>query len=459
MIQVETYLNSLSNTGVKPGLERIRALTEKLGGPHLKYPVIHVAGTNGKGSVSSMIANALHEAGYRTGLYTSPHLHRFNERIAIDGQPIDDASFAALLDTVAPLIEELQLKPTQFDILTAMAFLYFEQQNVDVAVIETGMGGTWDSTNIVQPVLSVITSVRLDHAEMLGDTIEAVASQKAGIIKPVVPVVLAPQMLPALEVLLTRAREVVAPVTCVTRAGSEDYAEALAAMGMSVERVEFQGIQWDLQGGHFAFWKTGEQERREFRVGMLGEHQLENAAVAVAAVDVLRRAGWHIPENALQRSLVRTRVPGRLEWFPGSPAILLDGAHNELGASQLAVALRRFAHDRPITFVCGLSSDKSPLDVLSPLLPLGQQVIFTKAKTSRLGNWEPEVLVELTRQIPGVPPAIATVPALAALNQAKQLTAPHGIVCVCGSLYLVAELRAVIVQDRSKADLVLDGPQ
>ena len=143
-----------------------------------------------------MIANALHEAGYRTGLYTSPHLHRFNERIAIDGQPIDDASFAALLDTVAPLIEELQLKPTQFDILTAMAFLYFEQQNVDVAVIETGMGGTWDSTNIVQPVLSVITSVRLDHAEMLGDTIEAVASQKAGIIKPVVPVVLAPQMLP-----------------------------------------------------------------------------------------------------------------------------------------------------------------------------------------------------------------------------------------------------------------------
>lgn len=199
-------------------------------------------------------------------------------------------------------------------------------------------------------------------------------------------------------------------------------------------------------------------ERREYQVGMLGEHQLENAAVAAAAIDVLRRAGWQIPEEALRRSFIRTRVPGRLEWIPGSPAILFDGAHNELGASQLANALRRFAHERPITFVCGLSSDKSPLDVFTPLLPLGQQVVFTKAMTSRLGNWEPEVLVELTRQILGVPPAQVVVPALAALEEAKRAT-PNGIVCVCGSLYLVAELRAVAGLDRNKADLVFEGPQ
>lgn len=458
MIRIESYLNSLSNTGVKPGLGRIRALAEGLGSPQLKYPIIHVAGTNGKGSVSSMIANALHEAGYRTGLYTSPHMHRFNERIVIDGQPIDDASFAALLDVVAPSVEALQEQPTQFDILTAMALLHFEQQNVDVAVIETGMGGTWDSTNIVQPVLSVITSVRLDHADMLGDTVEAVASQKAGIIKAGAPVVFAPQMLLALEVLLGRARDVASPVTCITRVGTDHHAEAIASMGPMVDRVQFEGIQWDLNGGRFAIWKADGQGRREYQVGMLGEHQLENAAVAATAIHVLRQAGWRIPEEALQRSLTRTRVPGRLEWIPGSPAVLFDGAHNELGASQLAIALQRFAHDRPVTFVCGLSSDKSPLDVFGPLLPHGQQVIFTKALTSRLGNWEPEVLVELTRQIPGVPPARVVVPALAALAEAKRTT-PNGIVCVCGSLYLVAELRAAVAHDRSGADLVFEGPQ
>lgn len=454
MIRAESYLASLTNFGMKPGLERIRALTEALGHPYLQYPVIHVAGTNGKGSVSSMIAGALREAGYRTGLYTSPHLHRFNERIVIDGHPIDDADFDAMLDQVAPHVQAMSQKPTQFDVGTAMAFLYFARQHVDVAVIETGMGGTWDSTNVVQPVLSVITSIRLDHADMLGDTVGEVAAQKAGIIKPGAPVVLAPQMLPALEVLLDRANEVQSRAIYVTRAGGNEA----GIEGTGAERVQFEVLQWDQTGGRFVLRHSYDPVGREYQVGMLGEHQLENAAVAATAIDILRQKGWRIPESALKRALIQTRVPGRLEWIPGSPPVLFDGAHNELGASQLAIALQRLAKDTPITFVCGLSSDKSPLDVFSPLLPHGQHVIFTKASTSRLGNWEPEVLVELTRQIPGAPLAQSITPASVALAEAKRMT-PNGIICVCGSLFLVGELREGMIHNHNTADLIFEGPQ
>jgi len=198
---------------------------------------------------------------------------------------------------------------------------------------------------------------------------------------------------------------------------------------------------------------------REYEVGMLGEHQVENAAVAVSAIDVLRQAGWRIPETALKQALLDTRVPGRLEWIPGSPAVLFDGAHNAPGAAQLAIALQRLAKDRTITFVCGLSSDKSPLDVFGPLLSHGHQVIFTKASASRVGNWEPDVLAELTRQIPGVPPATVREPAAAALAEARKTTSPDGLICVCGSLYLVGELRDAMAHENTRAGLIFEGPQ
>lgn len=458
MTRAEAYLAELGRFGVAPDLGRIRRLLAAVGDPHRMYPVIHVAGTNGKGSVCTLLAAVLHAAGFRTGLYTSPHLHRFHERIAVDGIAIGDDALEVVFAAIRPHVEVSDPRPTQFDVGTAMAFLHFARERVDVAVIETGLGGVWDSTNVVEPALSVITPIDVDHADVLGGTLQEVAKQKAGIIKPGVPVVIAPQAPEVLEELLAHASACGSPVLVVepaVEAGAPGCPSERAAEAPTVvvpEGAVYRVLDWNREGGRFAYRSVAGGAETTYRVGMLGLHQILNAAVVVACVDRLRRMGWRIPEAALQRGLVEARTPGRLEWFPGRPALLFDGAHNAHAAQQLALALGRIFAGSDFTFVCGISSDKDPSSLIAPLASSARRWVFTAATESRVGAWDPrELVARLQHLSPSVACEVRTSP-VEALETAVAITPPDGVVCVWGSLYLVGELRGYWIRRSTEAD-------
>lgn len=434
---VEQYLSSLGRFGMKPGLERIQRLLQAMGDPHKHFRIIHIAGSNGKGSTASFIAAALSGSGHRTGLYTSPHLERYNERIQIDGQPISDASLHELVDAVRPYVEQVETElgsPTEFEVGTALAFEHFRRQGVDLAVVETGLGGRLDSTNVVDPLLSVITPITFDHAEILGPTIRDIAGEKAGIIKPGRPVVIAPQLPDALNVLIGRAQEVGAPLTLVQPHGNDDL----------VERTHrFSPLGWGRDGGEVVV--TGpDGDRTTYRVGMLGSHQLLNAAVAVGAIRELARLGLDIQEGALGSAIADTRVAGRLEMVSTDPLILLDGAHNELGARQLSEAIKHLFPSRPLTLVCGISKDKPAAAILSLLGPLATEVVTTEPSSSRLGCWRAHELADCLANL-RLPRATVIPKVKQALEYARANATRESLICVTGSLYLIGEARALLV--------------
>lgn len=436
-VHPEEYFRTAGRLGMKPGLERIAALLELLGRPHERFRAIHVAGSNGKGSTAAFIAAALASAGLRVGLFTSPHLQRYNERIRVNGEPVSDGELAALVERVRPLAERIAPAvghPTEFEQGTAMAMLHFAEAGVDYAVLETGLGGRLDATNVVDPVLAVITPITIDHAEILGPTLAAIAGEKAGIIKPHRPVVLAPQQAEAMEVLLARARSCAAPVAAVVPDG---------VPGPEGARLyRYRPLAWGLDGGTVEVAPPDAAPRR-YHVGMLGPFQLQNAAVAAAAVHELFAAEARLREEHVARSLEQTRVAGRLEVVGEAPTVILDGAHNALGAEALADALAKLYPGRPITLVCGISKDKPAEAMLRSLVPVAARVVTTEAASSRLGGWPAEELAALARSI-GRADATPVRPAEAALRFALENTPPDGVVCVAGSLYLVGEVRSVV---------------
>ncbi|HLT59046.1 MAG TPA: folylpolyglutamate synthase/dihydrofolate synthase family protein [Limnochordales bacterium] len=419
------YLRQLRRFGEKPGLARIRFLLERLGNPHTAYRCVHVAGTNGKGSTAAMIAAVLQAAGYRVGLFTSPHLVRYNERIVVDGGPIPDADLGALLAELrehgaAAAQDPAVGQPTEFEVATAAALAYFARRAVDVAVVEVGLGGRLDSTNVVHPLVSVLTPIGLDHTGVLGDSLAEVAAEKAGIIRPGVPVVCGPQSQPARRVILLRAEELGAPVFLAGR----DFT-------WHVESMDARGTRFTVG------WGDGWLEN--LQVPLLGRHQATNGAVAAAVARVLAEEGWPVPDQALRQGLSRVRWPGRMELVPGRPAVLYDGAHNAEGAQVLADGLRTlFPGQRPV-FVLGILAEK-PIDaMLQVLLPLGRAAVFTAPRDGRSAPADPG---ELARRAQGlVETAVVEPDPLAALARARELAGPDGLVCVAGSLYLVGELQ------------------
>ncbi len=410
-------ISALEKFGINLGLDRVRACLEALGSPHLAYPSIHVGGTNGKGSTSLLIASALSRAGYRTGLYTSPPLEFFGERIRVDGLFLPDEAVPPLLEAVLQAAREREeaRDMTQFEVITAMAFLHFARVEVDAAVVEVGLGGRLDSTNVIVPEVSVITNVGLEHAEHLGPTVEAIAAEKAGIVKAGVPVVTAAEGA-ALAVVEAHAAKAGSTVFCSGR----DFEVARGEDG----RYRFAGRTWRFDG---------------LELGLGGGYQRFNLGVALAALEVLAERGWRLEEAGIRLALREARWAGRLEVLGEGPRVLLDGAHNAHASPLLARTLREDFRYRRLWLVLGVLGDKDARAILGDLVPLADHVVLTRSSSARARD--PEEMGQLARAVREVP--CHTAPSVAeALDWTLERADQDDLVCVTGSLTTVGDARA-----------------
>jgi dihydrofolate synthase / folylpolyglutamate synthase len=419
------YLYGLGNevAAMKLGLESITRLLERLGDPQRSFAAAIVAGTNGKGSVSCMLESIARTAGLTTGLYTSPHLVAIEERVRVAGRQLPRDRFAELAarvrDAAEALVDEgaLPAPPTYFEQMTAIAFLEFAARRVDLAVLEVGMGGRLDATNVVAPLVAVVTSVALDHQQYLGETLAEIAAEKAAVIKPGAAAVIAHQPIEALEPLMARCLACdVLPVF----AGEPEIHHS--------------------ENGRFTFSYETEHDRYErLSLGLRGRHQVENAMVAVHAAEALRRSGLGIPRTAIAEGLATAEWPGRLEMLLGAPPVLLDGAHNPAGAAALRAYLDEFCHC-PLTLVFGAMEDKQIAEMAAELFPAARAVVLTRPNTPRAAD--PARLATTLPPARGGGRPVVTRTVDEALAWAFHVTPRDGLVCVAGSLYLVGEARS-----------------
>ena len=354
------FIHETKWKGSQLGLERITELMHLLGNPQDELRYVHIAGTNGKGSTAAMLASVLTEAGYRTGLYTSPYIYRFNERIKINGQDISDEELTLLAEKLKPYVEKMSDKPTEFEVITAMSFLYFAEQECDVVVLEVGLGGRLDSTNIIkEPEVSVITNIDYDHMEVLGDTLEKIASEKAGIIKENAPVVLYEQSLEVMRVISDKCHECGAPLTV-----SDEHA--------------IVSVSGSLFGSSFDYKK-----RKALTIQLAGRFQKNNAAVVLDTVDVLNNKGCHISEAAIRSGLERTEWPGRFEVLSREPLFLVDGAHNPNGVKAFSNCLEEYFSGEKLTFLMGVMADKDYTDMIKMVMPFAESFICVTPENPR----------------------------------------------------------------------------
>ena len=432
--QALAYLRSLQRFGIKLGLDNIRALLAGLGNPERRFPTVLVAGTNGKGSVAAMLARILADHGLRAGLYTSPHLVRVEERIRIADDLIPERDLAraltAVRETAGGLLASGRLPnpPTFFEALTATALVHFSGKKVDAAVLEVGMGGRFDATNAVTPVLSVITTVALDHQKYLGDTLAEIAFEKAGILKPGVPAVVGVRGPAALRVVRRRAREVGAPVHEVFGRGTAFAARRTAG-----------GYRFSYHSGH---------ARYDYRPSLPGLHQGENAAVALRAAEVLGHVWRTFEPRTMVRAIGRTLWEGRLETAGTRPPLILDGAHNPEGAEALAAHIRTIVR-RPVVLVFDAMKDKEIRAMAGALFPLAVKVVLTRIPMERAADPE-EVLALWGGDRDNI---VAEPDVPRALGLARRLAGRSTPIVVTGSLFLVGEVKKALSRrpgDRSR---------
>lgn len=414
-----SLVRNFRHTPEKFNLDRMEAFLALINRPQLSYPVIHVAGTKGKGSTAALIASVLRANGYRVGLYTSPHLQEFNERIQVNGQPVDPQELVSLIDDLRPAIDQTE-EITWFEITTGMAFEYFRRKQVDVAVIEVGLGGRLDATNVVHPLVSVITSLSMDHVNILGDTLAKIAYEKAGIIKPGRPLALAPQQAEAREVVERIAAERGSPVFAV---GRDLQAVPLA------HNLDGQSLRITLASG----------ESCELAIPLLGLHQVENAATAYAALLLARQQGLAIRDEAIQAGFAQVEWPGRFELLRREPPVIVDSAHNRDSAQRLRQALDDYLPGRDVVLLFGASEDKDVAGIYEELLPRVREVIATQSIHPRAALAE-----NLAEQaILAGRPAQAVMPLEAAVEVALQHAGEDAVVLAAGSLFIAAAVRAV----------------
>jgi len=414
-------------------LARMQALVERLEHPERSFPIIHIAGTKGKGSVAAMCQSVLTCEGYRTGLYTSPHLHDYAERIQIDGHLIPHDELVALVEEIKPVLESIP-QITTFEITTALAFVYFSRQKVDVAVIEVGLGGRLDATNVVIPVVSVITSLSYDHMFLLGNTLAEIAGEKCGIIKPGVPVVVSPQQDEALLVIEKIAAQRGAPITLVGREYLyRDISRSLSGQTLQVWTPgEQPQVDQYIQSGEMLEW-----EPNHLTIPLLGYHQITNAATAYAALQVFADKSLPISDAAIRQGFANTNWPGRFEVLRQVPPVVIDCAHNRDSARKLRLALDDYFPGQPVILVFGASEDKDIHGMFVELMPRICEVIATRSYHPRA--IEPEKLVEIAHQF-GRPARI--VPDVAdALNEALSIAAGEKPVLATGSIFIAAGAR------------------
>lgn len=444
------YLYNLQKYGIKFGLENIQRLMSSLGNPHRSFHSVHVAGTNGKGSTSAIVASVLKTAGYRVGLFTSPHLVSFTERIRVDGQEIKESGVIALADEIRAVVSSFNdFSPTFFEVVTAMAMLYFQREKTDIAVLETGMGGRLDATNIIIPKVSIITDISYDHQEFLGNTLGEIAAEKAGIIKDNVPVVTAKQEHGAEEIIKTIAGKKSAPLFIY----GKDFKGVLKSSDISGITLDYYDEKISLT---------------DIFVPLAGEHQMINSSLAIkAAIIVLNNAvkqgdifatgtrgdaasGRPDIGEIVRKGLALTSWPGRLEFIEDDPPILIDGAHNPAAAQALSCTIKKTFKDtfKKIIIILGIMGDKDIKGIMGPLLPVASDIIFTSPGYTRAAS--PESLSGVagssgfhnTHITHSVKDAIETARALS--KNYRRLSGDSSLIIVTGSFYTIGEAKEVI---------------
>lgn len=409
------YINHQSWRVSRLGLERVDALLEKLGNPQEKLKFIHVAGTNGKGSVCSMLASVLSKAGYRAGLYTSPFINSFNERMQVNGENITDSELVELTQDIRVYADEMEDHPTEFEMITALAFEYFHRKQCDVVVLEVGLGGRLDATNIIPaPELAVITTIALDHTNELGDTLEKIAAEKAGIIKPGGDVLLYPQP---------------AGVDAVIRGVCQQNNAQLFMPDFSKLTLHTAS----LGGQQFSYGSY-----QNLKIPLLGEFQLNNAAMVATAVDILNTKGWHIPEAAVREGMESVVWPARFEVVRQQPVFIVDGGHNPQCVDSLMQNLQRYFPDRRYIFVIGAMADKDYRTMFGKVVPVTKQMFCVTPDNPRalfaseLAQTMYSMGVNDVRACPSVE---------AGVDAALKAATPQDVICAFGSFYMAGAIR------------------
>ena len=407
------FINSVSWLGSKPGLDRIRELLHRLGDPQEQLRFVHVAGTNGKGSTSSMIASVLPEAGYKTGLSTSPHLWRFNERMCINGAAISDEALAEIVTLIAPAAQSMENACTEFEISMAATLVYFARQGCDIVVLEVGLGGRLDATNVIPaPECAVICNIGLDHTEYLGHTVEAIAKEKAGIMKGA-PVVSYQQIPGVAAVLEAEAKMVGSPIS---------FADFSAIVPVSDSPV---GQVFKLNG-------------EEYKIALLGEHQLKNASVALLALEALRNRGWNLPLAAVKRGFENARWAARFEIVSQYPLFVIDGGHNPQCVASTAAALERYFPKRRRVLLIGVLGDKDWSEMLDILAPCADAFVCVTPDSPRAMP-AAELCAALSKY---GKPAVSRDSIAEGVDETIRLAGKEGMSCSVGSLYMAGEVRA-----------------
>ncbi|MGQ9524884.1 MAG: bifunctional folylpolyglutamate synthase/dihydrofolate synthase [Armatimonadota bacterium] len=417
------YLSSLQPLGMRLSLERIQALCDVFGHPERRFPSVHVTGTNGKGSTCTMLASILSCSGLRTGLFVSPYVINVRERVQVNGRFISEDQFAELIEELVPAVEQVALTvghPTEFEVKTMLGFLHFARAQVDYAVLEVGMGGRYDSTNVVLPQVTAITNVALDHTDRLGTTVEQIAWEKAGIIKPGVPCVTAAQG-GALEVIQREC----------------------ASLGSPLHRL---GEEVQIQEGPDGTFSvsTPRTTYGDLRTAMLGAHQRLNAAVAVAVADILSERDRRVTPDAVREGLLTAAAPGRLEVICRRPTVLLDGAHNPHGAEHLREAISSLFGGRRTVVVMGMLKGHSVQEVVRLIAPLADVFIATSPDSPRA--YPADVVADAAATAGAQVETVVPVPM--AVARALELAGPEDLLCVTGSFYTVGEARQYLVSQR-----------
>ena len=412
--QALDYINGTLWFGSKPGLSRVEALLDKLDRPQDKLKFVHIAGTNGKGSCAAMLASILHAAGYRTGLYTSPYLFRFNERMQINGKPIPDEALAAIVTRIQPLADAMEDHPTEFELMTAAALLWFRQEHCDIVVLEVGLGGRFDATNVIAaPEVSVIMNIGLDHTAILGDTVEKIAAEKAGIIKPGCETVLYQQQESVMDVIRQKCR----------------------AEGASLQIADFSAIvsEFDsLEGQSFTY--KGEP----YALSLLGSHQLRNAATVLEAVEALRRRGWTLEQEAVEHGLYATVWPARFERVREEPCVIVDGGHNPQCAGSVTENLLHYFPAQRRVLLVGVLADKDYPALFEILNRAADEWVCVTPDSERA--LPAEALAEHLKQYAKPVTVCASIPD--GVDAALRAAGADGMVCAVGSLYMAGAIRA-----------------
>ncbi len=413
------YIHSVFWKGSIPGLSRTQELLRKMGNPEKKLKFVHIAGTNGKGSTASMTASILQQAGYKVGLYTSPYIYRFHERMQVNGVEISDEDLVAVTEYVKPLAQSMAESPTEFELVCAIAFEYFLRQNCDIVVLEVGMGGALDATNVIEcPEVAVITNIGLDHTDFLGNTVEEIAATKAGIFKE------------GGNAVIYRGSESVEKV----------FEDICAERNVKLKKADFDGLQLHSHGLEGQVFDCG--ERKNLQLPLLGVHQLKNAAVVLSIIDTLIEKGWNITEQHIRDGLKFARWPGRFDIVGHDPLFIIDGGHNPQCIEALVVNIQDYLKDRKVIALTGVLADKDYADMYKPVMPLVQEfVCITPPNPRRL------VAEELASHLQGVGAKATACDSIEeGVRTARQLAGKDGVVLCFGSLYTIGSIKEALDQ-------------